>query len=84
VPGAALVIPEAKKVYTNQILEQARASAARGGVGSVRVADGHTIPESPTTGQRIARRKQAALKIYAVDEDSQRIAGVPKRGRRLV
>ena len=76
VPPPALASTEAKQAYTNQMLEQARASAARGGVASVRVADANSIPESANTVERIARGKQAALKIYPVEEEPQKIGGV--------
>jgi epsilon-lactone hydrolase len=76
VPLPALASPEAKQAYANQMLEQARASATRGGVASVGVADANAIPDSATTVQRIARGKQAALNVYPVEEENQKIAGV--------
>ena len=70
VPPPALESPEARRSYTRQMLQRAQTSAARGGVASVRILDGHETPATPLAS------KQAALEIYPVLEESQKIGGV--------
>ena len=70
VPLPALASPEARRAYTRQMLQQGQSSAARGGLASVRVTE--TDAAMPIT----AGGSKAALKIYLVVEESQRIGGV--------
>jgi monoterpene epsilon-lactone hydrolase len=68
VPLPALASPEARQAYTRQMLQRARASAARGGLASVRTGESSAAPPGGS--------KEAALKIYPVVEESQKIGGV--------
>jgi pimeloyl-ACP methyl ester carboxylesterase len=70
VPPPALESPEARRSYTRQMMQRAQASAARGGLASVRVREGNAAPAAA------AGSKQAALTIYRVVEESQKIGGV--------
>jgi len=70
VPPPALESPEARRSYTRQMLQRAQTSAARGGLASVRILEGSPAPATPLAS------KQAALKIYPVLEESQKIGGV--------
>jgi len=69
VPLPALASPEARQAYTRRMLQRAQASAARGGLASVRTSEASAAP-APGSG------KEAALKIYPVSEESQKIGGV--------
>ena len=44
VPPAALESAEARRSYTRQMLQRAQTSAARGGLASARILEGHTPP----------------------------------------
>ena len=70
VPPPALESPEARRSYTRQMLQRGQASAARGGLASVRIVEGHAAPAAA------AGSKQAALQIYPVVEESSKIGGV--------
>ena len=71
VPPAALESAEARRSYTRQMLQRAQTSAARGGLASARILEGHTPPAAA------GGSKEAALKIYPVEVDeSRKIAGV--------
>ncbi|HXK05887.1 MAG TPA: alpha/beta hydrolase [Verrucomicrobiae bacterium] len=88
VPPPALESAEARASYTRQMLQKARASAAKGGLASARTVEG--VPEPATAGAS----KQTALKIYEVTEEASKIGGVgvtiyspkeiPARNRRKV
>src|SRR5690242_20376210 len=88
VPPAALESAEARNSYTRQMLQKARASAAKGGLASARTLE--AAPEPVAAGGS----KQAALKIYQVTEETSTIGGVgvtiyspkeiPSRNRRKV
>lgn len=69
VPLPALTSPEARQAYTRQMLQRARASAAKGGLASVRTGESTAAPAQGGS-------KENALKIYPVVEESQKIAGV--------
>ena len=69
VPPAALASPEARQAYTRQMMQRAQASAAKGGLASVR-----TTGANPTSGAGAG--KAAALKIYPVVEEELKIGGV--------
>ncbi len=69
VPLPALASPEARQAYTRQMLQRAQASEARGGPAAARTAAA-IAPPAPEAG------KEAALKIYPVVEESQKIGGV--------
>jgi hypothetical protein len=69
VPLPALASPEARHAYTRQMLQRAQASAARGGLASVRICE---VSAAPVPG----RSKETALKIYPVMEESQKIGGI--------
>jgi epsilon-lactone hydrolase len=69
VPPPALASPEARSVYTRQMLQRAQATAARNGIASSRVSN--TIaPNAPDWS------KQQALKIYPVVEENSNIGGI--------
>jgi len=68
VPLPALASPEARQAYTRQMLQRAQAAAAKGGPASVR--GDASLPPAP------AASKAAALQIYPVVEESQKIGGV--------
>ena len=70
VPPPALESPEARRAYARQMLQRAQTSAARGGLATVRLVEGHPMPPA-TVGS-----KELALKIYAVVEETQKIGGV--------
>jgi pimeloyl-ACP methyl ester carboxylesterase len=70
VPAPALESPEARLSYTRQMLRKAQISAGRGGVASARMLEGNPPPAA------VAASKEAALKIYPVTEESQKIGGV--------
>jgi len=70
VPPPALESPEARRSYTRQMLQRAQTSAARGGLASVRIVEGHAAPAAA------GGSKQAALQIYPVVEESSKIGGV--------
>jgi hypothetical protein len=70
VPPPALESLEARRSYTRQMVQRAETSAARGGLASVRILDGHPAPAAP------GRSKETALKIYPLVEESQKIGGV--------
>jgi hypothetical protein len=70
VPPPALETSEARSSYARQMMLRAQASAARGGLASVRILEGHVAPAAA------AGSKQRALKIYSVVEESQKIGGV--------
>ncbi len=88
VPPAALESAEARNSYTRQMLQKARASAAKGGLAAARMLD--VAPEPAASGAS----KQAALKIYQVTEETSKIGGVgvtiyspkeiPSRNRRKI
>jgi epsilon-lactone hydrolase len=88
VPPAALESAEARNSYTRQMLQKARASAAKGGLASARVLE--AAPEPVAAGGS----KQTALKIYQVTEETSKIGGVgvtiyspkqiPSRNRRKI
>ena len=88
VPPAALESVEARNSYTRQMLQKARASAAKGGQASAHILEG--VPEPAAAGAS----KQTALKIYRMTEETSKIAGVgvtiyspkeiPSRNRRKV
>jgi epsilon-lactone hydrolase len=69
VPLPALASPEARQLYTRQMLQRAQASAARGGLASARTSEALAPPEPN-------RSKETALKIYPVVEETQKIGGV--------
>jgi monoterpene epsilon-lactone hydrolase len=69
VPLPALASPEARRAYTEQMLRQAQASAAHGGQAFARSTKASAAPAPGWS-------KQAALKIYQVVEESQKIGGV--------
>jgi len=69
VPLAGLASTEARSAYTTQMLQRAQASAARGGLASARSTE-------PYAASVPGWSKQAALKVYPVVEQSQKIAGV--------
>jgi pimeloyl-ACP methyl ester carboxylesterase len=71
VPFPALASPEAKRAYIRRMLERAQDSAAKGGLASARSADAIAPPADWTKWS-----KPAALKIYPVVEESQKIGGV--------
>lgn len=68
VPLPALASPEARQAYTRQMLQRAQAAAANGGPASVR--GDASLPPAPDAS------KTAALQIYPVVEESQKIGGV--------
>lgn len=71
VPAAALESSEARRSYTRQMLQRAQMSAARGGLASARIVEGHAPPAAADGS------KETALKIYPVEGDeSQKIWGV--------
>ena len=70
VPPPALESLEARRSYTRQMVQRAQTSAARGGLASARILDGHPAPEAA------GRSKETALKIYPVREENQKIGDV--------
>ena len=70
VPPPALESAEARRSYTRQMLQRAQTSAARGGLASIQMLDGHPAPAAPGAS------KDSALELYPVTEESQKIAGV--------
>ena len=71
VPPPALESSEARHSYTRQMLQRAQTSAARGGLASARILEGHAPPAAA------GGSKETALKIYPVEVDeSQKIGGV--------
>jgi epsilon-lactone hydrolase len=71
VPMPALASPEAKRAYIAWAVQRAQASAARGGLASVRITEGNVAEVPPEPALKVA-----ALKIYPVLEEKQTIAGV--------
>jgi hypothetical protein len=71
VPLPALASSEARRAYTRQMLQRGQSSAARGGLASVRITETNAAMPMTAGGS-----KEAALKIYPVVEESQRIGGV--------
>ena len=71
VPLPALASPEARRAYTRQMLQRGQSSAARGGLASVRITETNAAMPMTAGGS-----KEAALKIYRVLEESQKIGGV--------
>jgi epsilon-lactone hydrolase len=71
VPFPALASPEAKRAYVHRMLTRAQDAAAKGGPVSVRSAD----PVGPVEEWQ-KWSKPAALKIYPVVEEDQKIGGV--------
>lgn len=71
VPLPALASPEARSAYARQMLQRGQSSAARGGLASVRITDTNAAMPIAAGGS-----KEAALKIYPVVEESQKIGGV--------
>ena len=69
VPLPALASPEAREAYTRRMLQRAQASAAQGGLASALTSDA-SAPPAP------GGNKQAALKVYPVVEETQKIGGV--------
>ena len=69
VPLPALASPEARRTYTEQMLQRAQASAAKGLPASARMNGTSGVPLP-------ANSKQTALKIYPVVEESQKIGGI--------
>jgi pimeloyl-ACP methyl ester carboxylesterase len=70
VPPPALESPEARRSYTQQMLQRAQTSAGRGGPASARILEG--VPAPVAAGGS----KETALKLYPVVEESQKIGGV--------
>ena len=70
VPPPALASPETRRAYTRQMLQKAQTSAGRGGLAAARLLEGNPMPPAP------AASKQAALGIYPVVEEGQKIGGV--------
>ncbi|MDE3166924.1 MAG: alpha/beta hydrolase [Acidobacteriota bacterium] len=87
VPPAALESAEARNSYARQMLQKARASAAKGGLASARMLDEAPHPAAGAS-------KQTALNIYQVTEEASKIGGVgvtiyspkqiPSRNRRKI
>ena len=72
VPPPALESAEARRSYTRQMVQRAQTSAARDGLASARILDGHALPAAA------GGSKETALKIYPVEADeSRKIGGVP-------
>ena len=71
VPMPALASPESKRVYVAWAVQRAQASAARGGLASVRMTGGNVAEVPPEPDLKVA-----ALKTYPVVEEKQTIAGV--------
>src|SRR5690242_14520960 len=46
IPPAALESSEARRSYTRQMFQRAQTSAARGGLASARIVEGHTPPSA--------------------------------------
>jgi monoterpene epsilon-lactone hydrolase len=70
VPPPALESPEARSSYTRQMLQRAQTSAAKGGLASARILEGHPAPAAAGSS------KATALRIYPVVEQSEKIGGV--------
>src|SRR5213594_2817172 len=71
VPLPALASPDAKRAYIAWAVQRAQASAAPGGLASVRITEGNVAEVPPEPALKVA-----ALKIYPVLEEKQTIAGV--------
>jgi hypothetical protein len=69
IPLPAYASPEAKQAYTQQMVQKAQASAAKGGLAAARTTEA-VQPLSPGWS------KAAALKIYPVTEEAETIGGV--------
>ena len=65
----ALASAEARRAYADQLLRRAQTSGARGGLVSVRAGQSGPTPAAPAS-------KKAALEMYPVVEESQKIGGV--------
>src|SRR2546428_11815189 len=71
VPMPALASPEAKRAYVAWAVQRAQASAARGGLASVRITEGNVAEVPPEPALKVA-----ALKIYPVLEENKTIPRV--------
>jgi Esterase/lipase len=69
VPPPALASPEARSVYTHQMLQHAQTTASHGGIASARTTE-TAVPNAPGWSKR------EALRIYPVVEQNSTIGGI--------